>query len=227
MKPVPFPLWAAGEFSIILTRKSGTFDLVGQGIEWGQWGLGCRSPELVHAAVTVVKDGRIQAFEAGFRRPQYRELSSFDWNKDVLLQLKRPLLLRVSPAQRDAARHWCDKQVRDQTYGYPNLWYFTKLGLKGRFGGRQENRELFTRNNPVADPVQEICSQLVDTLLLEKLGIDALPHIGVGHAVPGDMSTVLSHYLAWGSLGGSSNKILATPPDPFGRASTVCPSVPV
>jgi hypothetical protein len=211
-KPLPFDPEVVGEFAIILTRKDGLTDIVGQAIEWGQWGLDCRSPELVHAAVTVVRNGELVAFEAGFKTPQFTPLSAYDWDRDVLFRLKDAYAKKITPAQLRAARNWCEEQPKCQRYGYPNLLHVAKLGLEGHVGDwlglpiRRMNLEEFRKKNPVLNYSSEICSQLVDTLFLKLLHLDILPNVGEGYAVPGDMSTSQAHYLAWGALGDESGK---------------------
>ena len=206
---------AVKELSLILFRpidfkSDKTAFLLGKGICWMQYGLGCKSSEICHIGVAMRHPitGELMIYEENWPRPRWRSLDdpSIDWEQVVVMEYTGPEIPEVA---RQAARVWCESQVKKQTYGIPSIEGFAAESLTARvaswFGFWGPMRSLLkhrqTEANKLDTPLKEVCSQIVDKLYLSQLGIDILPNIAPGQACPGDFSQVVPFTQVWGHFG--------------------------
>jgi hypothetical protein len=178
--------------SIIVFRP---VDWVGKAICWEEWGMGVKSPEFCHVAVSVLIDGQIKIFQENPPAASFREIDSIDWNNVAVFQLNTDL----NNEELALAEKWCKSKI-GMVYGYPSIFGFLGLGLFGRIMPGMAKSER-SNPNPIASKSMQVCSQVVDNLFLEQLKMDILPAIAYGEALPGDLTQSVFHTWIFGKLG--------------------------
>ncbi len=190
------------EFDLLLFRPT---DWIGKAIVWQQWGMNCLSPEFCHVGMAIERDGKLMAYwqnPSANNAAAYYELtdSKIGWKDGIaVMAYQGPALTFPAKA---AAREWCEAHARTgaDPYGYLSIAGFAFLGMVGRLWRGVVVKQR-SNKNPISSKTMQVCSQIVDDLFDDVLKLDLLPTIGVGQALPGDLTASKFHEHVFGRLG--------------------------